>query len=587
VTPVQRAAVLVGVNRTGGLPVLQAAARGARIMEQWALRQMPARNVRVLTDEAGGSVELRDVKRAIFELVEPGNLDQLIVYFAGHGVNVHYGEQWLLSGAPVDTQESVNVAGSVELATRCGIPHVVLVSDACRTAAEGIQAQRVRGGEIFPNVQKSGVDDAVDVFCACSLGRPALEVRDPEHAASSYRALYTAALANALGGHCPELIERQPAGGDRGVVQPWPLKRFLSKEVARQLSGSNVLATLSQVPDARITSAEDAWLAQFPWAEVAARGRADKPTIYRSGEATSSVPHAVAQVLLATLLDDPSKSAAAESRRLQRSGDRITGELANRVAQLAARFGPPLLDTPCGIKVRGARVTHAWGGSARAVLLGSDGDLVAIDAMPAPAANVLLELHDGGSVVVPALRSFIAALTFDGRELVDVDYQPLHNAMPGPAAGGHRVGAVHAVVSASAHLGLLKVEPQLAAPLMARVAEWAAVAPALALHAAYAFHAAGRYDDVRTIRRLMHERFASEFFDLQLLDARAGSNDGMATAFPPFPLQSHGWALLGARQYRLPDALQGLEAHLEDSLWTRFTREGTRQLRRFITREGS
>ena len=66
-------------------------------------------------------------------------------------MNVRYNEYWLLSGAPDDPQEAVKVASSVALARYCGIPHVVLVSDACRTAAESIQAQNVEGSSIFPN----------------------------------------------------------------------------------------------------------------------------------------------------------------------------------------------------------------------------------------------------------------------------------------------------------------------------------------------------------------------------------------------------------------------------------------------------
>ena len=67
-----RATVLIGVNRTGGLPVLNDAASGARSMERWALSQgIPPRRVLVFTDEQG-PVEIGDIKRAIRSLVEGG-----------------------------------------------------------------------------------------------------------------------------------------------------------------------------------------------------------------------------------------------------------------------------------------------------------------------------------------------------------------------------------------------------------------------------------------------------------------------------------------------------------------------------------
>jgi hypothetical protein len=121
----------------------------------------------------------RDIKQAIKAIIEPGNIEQLLIYFAGHGVNLGYSEYWLLSEAPDDTQEAVNVRGSEILARYAGIPHVVFISDACRTAAQGIQAQGVTGSEIFPNQGAGDVSQAVDQFFACTLGNPAAEVRDP------------------------------------------------------------------------------------------------------------------------------------------------------------------------------------------------------------------------------------------------------------------------------------------------------------------------------------------------------------------------------------------------------------------------
>ena len=117
---------------------MQAAVSSAHAVEKWAQGQEFA-SVNVLTDEAG-PVTIQQIKSAIKAIVEKGTIEQLVVYFSGHGVNIRYGEYWLLSDAPDDTQAAVNVEGSVVLARRAGIPHVVLVSDACRTAAEGIQA---------------------------------------------------------------------------------------------------------------------------------------------------------------------------------------------------------------------------------------------------------------------------------------------------------------------------------------------------------------------------------------------------------------------------------------------------------------
>src|SRR6516162_5267838 len=130
----KRAAVIIGIDKTGDLPKLNDAARGAQLMEKWA-REQGMDSVYVLTDTEK-PVDASAIKNAIKKLVDAANIGQLVVYFAGHGVNRQRHEYWLLSDAPDDPNAAVNVAGSVGLAATCGIPHIVLISDACRTAAE-------------------------------------------------------------------------------------------------------------------------------------------------------------------------------------------------------------------------------------------------------------------------------------------------------------------------------------------------------------------------------------------------------------------------------------------------------------------
>src|SRR5207247_6687803 len=105
------------------------------------------------------------------------------------------------------------------------IPHVVVVADARRTAAEGIVAQAVDGGEIFPSVGGGGPEGAVDRFWACLVGDPAAEVRDPNTTAAEYRALYTGVIVDALRGQFRQMFRR--VGADR-VVRSLRLMLLLS-----------------------------------------------------------------------------------------------------------------------------------------------------------------------------------------------------------------------------------------------------------------------------------------------------------------------------------------------------------------------
>jgi hypothetical protein len=190
-----RAAIFIGVDKTGGLPVLKDAAKGAkRVAEEWAKTQ-PISKRKLLTDEKK-PVTAEMIKDAVKTILEPGNVEQLFIYFAGHGVNIHRREFWLLSDADNDPQEAVNVTGSEDLARYCGVPHIVFISDACRTAATTLRTQSISGSEMFPI--REAPRKPVDQFFACALGAPSNEIADADTTAREFTAAYTGELLPAL-----------------------------------------------------------------------------------------------------------------------------------------------------------------------------------------------------------------------------------------------------------------------------------------------------------------------------------------------------------------------------------------------------
>jgi hypothetical protein len=69
----------------------------------------------------------------------------------GHGILLAPGtEYWLLSGAPQNPNEAVNLLRSAEDARNASIPHVIFFSDACRSTVPGAPLNGVVGGSIFP-----------------------------------------------------------------------------------------------------------------------------------------------------------------------------------------------------------------------------------------------------------------------------------------------------------------------------------------------------------------------------------------------------------------------------------------------------
>jgi hypothetical protein len=582
----KRAAVLLSVKKTGNLPELRACAAATAGMQAWVQAQ-GFDSIEVISDEVG-PVEPRQIRQAIKRIVDAGTTEQLLVYFTGHGVNIRYGEYWLLSDAPSDTQAAVNVEGSVVLARQSGIPHVVFVSDACRTAAEGVQAQAVTGSEIFPNDGPSGPEMSVDLFFACTVGKPALEIKDAATAAGGYSAIYTRVLVEALNGDHPEAIQETVDGDTRiGLVRPRPLKRALTDEVARRLAQPPVRLGVSQTPDARITSDEDVWLSkvllratrggQTPHAPVS-----PPPTLL-----------SVSQTRLRTLLQRQAASlmerVLAPDEPLGKPFDLAAAagvdqaDLLSRALTLGAQgFGPTHFETRCGFKVQGAKITGVF--STAALSMEQFGDsLVHIDQFAGPAANILIIIEGGAGVVVPAIPEFVGALTFEDGELVKIAYEPADT-----SARWHEfrhqmdeLRALGNLIATSARFGMFRLEGEDALAIARRLQLAKGVAPSMAVYAAYAYNDLNRRDRLTEIHDYLFADLGFRFFDIALLTRGLEGTVAGRTAgvFPFVPMLAQGWALLSAHRVKLPHRLEGLERRLRSSLWTLFDPDGVAAIR--------
>jgi hypothetical protein len=588
----QRAVVLVGVSRTGGgLPVLQAVEAGVNLMAAWAKAQGIPQDLIVRITDTGGPVEVKTVSSAVRDLVDMASLEQLIVYFSGHGVNVGYNEYWLLSDAPEFVTEAVNVRGSADLAEYCGIPHVVLISDACRTPAAGVVGQAVTGAPIFPSRGGGSDAGAVDVFYACTLGRPAVEVADPDPlAAMRYTAVYTETVVDALQGSALDVL--QPGeNSEQGRVWPAPLKKYLKTAVPARLRELGVPLTTWQLPDARV-SADGTWLSELALASLAPPSRSLDMT-----DLPTPVQAYTEQVLDSVLIPG---TAGGESH--QRGAEMLEAEgpvdPAVEVFQrdIAQGERPPARDhfeTACGFTVEGRTVVEAWSPRGGVELL-PGGQFVRVGQPPGGGRDVLLEFDNGSVVVLPAIGEFIGGLQFDQDELVDVAYEP---ALYTPLRPGYEdrlteLRRLRTVIAAATRQGAFQLEDEGSADALARQMQvQKAFDPSLALYATYAYHDLGRRGRYRLeeMRRALGSDLGVVWFDLVMLTSGRGfPNDDMNTAgiltSPFYPALSQGWALATAREAGDQALLARLSPHLIPSPWSVFAAPARPQLQSAMTR---
>ncbi len=605
-----RAGVFIGVDRTGHAEPLADAAAGAARMHAWAVDPLggglaPDQAV-LITDVGGQTVGPDLIAQAVERLLNGPGLDQLIVYFAGHGINTGFNEQWLLSRAPGQAFAAVNVNGSVELAGFCKAQQVVIISDACRVAAEGIQAQRVRGVEIFPNEEPSGRRKPVTQLYACRLGQPASEIRDKKEAAASYQALYTGALLDALLGQVPALLE-PGAGAEAGhaFVRLPSLGLHLEAELPRRIRSAGLMLHLNQFPEILpVGAVPPAWLARLPLPRAAS---AAGPLPPLEDPLALGVRRHVRQAAHGQQRAAMPRSAAASTPRggaASRPAQTALERWETQADEMARPHGPDHYETGCGLKLRGARVRQATAAHGQCELLGEQRHLVRLHHVPAPGTQVLLELDGGECLLVPAFAGRLSALHFapgpSGHlEWVDTAFEPSTTAAAVYAAVAPQLAAwrsLRGVAAQAARDGRYHIGPDDVPALMMQLASpWQGPAgtrsalpdPTNLLYAAWSLRELGDDANVQRLHRDTQAALGIGVIDLALLAGSlrashlAASPPGPGNShwvLPAVPLLARSWSLLHAHRITWSDdgdtsrsgLLPTLDALRLPSPWTLF-----------------
>ena len=250
----RRGAVVIGVNKTGGeLTPLDSPRAGADAFANWLKAE--GFEVNTITDTAG-PVTPQQIADAISKFVEAGNCHQLVLYFSGHGFWKNDSELWLLT-SPEDANAAVSWAETAEFAKDCGIPSVVMISDACRSIPNTPRKMKVRGSIVFPNLEGQRTRAKVDKFMAAATGRPAYEV--PLGANGQKESVFTHCFLRAFKAPDRDMIREVIEDGKKIVIVP---NRCLGKYLQREVT--DLLATvdikLEQAPDAEVLSDEDVYI---------------------------------------------------------------------------------------------------------------------------------------------------------------------------------------------------------------------------------------------------------------------------------------------------------------------------------------
>ena len=635
----KRAAALIGVKQSGVLTALPAAHAAVEQMRKWLHESQGLRDeqIKVVVDDKE-PVTVARIKGAVSELAKDEDVEQLVIYFCGHGIVNNQSELWLLSSGPEDPEEAaVNVERSEKFARHSVFGHVIFISDACRTAASEAQYQKVGGSSIFKNSDVLLPQErSVDRYFACGLNMPSHQTKiSPK---GLFESIYTRTLVSALRGNYQEVVctgKRDEHPGLR-QVHGWWLKKLLKVKVPEEMETAGVPCESWQVPDARINSEPTAWVSELgpeaPQGPEAPKGPETQDQL--AGEETGLVepPAADTEELAVeswsegqgygsisglrfeqtesfddfgvSIPDDPALSFtlrddvpnpmdrldAIPAAQLPAADLSVRGAAARLIA--ADSTVPPHFESGKGFIIHGTTLARASAVGQQVRIDQSDD--AAIVWSVEEVLDVLLVFADGTGTVLPAITGFIASVMVEKGELVSVSYEPMQDPRFGDRWADARAMApqlreTRALIAAMAQAGTFRLDAggpgdRTKAEQLARQIQMAKTYdPSMAVYANYAY-----YDLQMTARNLEMAAFLGEdlkimFFDLALVTGSFSRKEETGhdpdevpfyQVYPQFPMLSRGWSLLPDASESGSSALVELRRHVLRSLWTLFDPAG-------------
>ena len=575
--PVKKAAVVIGVNKTGGLTPLGSAADEAGRVARWLSSE--GFDVKKLTDAKRPVTSAAVVKAFNAVVTLPASYHLLVVYFSGHGYWQGRSDIWLLSGAATQPAEAINLRTAMDMARYSGIPNVVFVSDACRTIPNTRGGAYVEGVGGLPSYDEISIESKVDFIKATSEARPAYEGKIN----GAPRSVLTAALMTAYEEPEAQMVHQVVEGGQTIEVVPnRRLEDFLQRKVDALLAVIDPNAVQQIV--ANVPSGDDVYIARVKRAKLKVPPPAPPPQPPSRPRAAPDTGRVAADALNSTL----------STRTLGPGGlrDVMSAKDAQTEAKLTRRLPDRRLDhyeTETGFAIHGvvaARVAASQAGKGLSAELLTPGDGQSAPALvrvqygaklrvpQGLVASVGVQFADGRCVVLAALPGYIGHVVVNRNGMSNVSYVPSSNHWRWEEYEKRRaeVDRLRSMVAVAVDQETFALRSDLeAAALADKIRMYKGVDPTLGLYAAHAFSQAGNDTQVRSVLTYMRDDLSADLFDVRVLASRR--LEGLPTNLPMTPccpMLTQTWNLLRARRVDLPAPLQNARRWLCDSLWTTF-----------------
>lgn len=580
-----KCAIVIGVNKTGGLPLLAAAVSGAKDFAEWTKSQKI--KTTLITDEKK-PVAISDIKKAIKKYVDSKTYSQLIIFFAGHGIlKGPNDEHWLLSKAPNDPNEAVNVLASKYLAFNTGIPHIVFISDACRSIPSNPLITQISGSVVFPNVQPSRKQPDIDMFYATKPGDSAYEVKDEKEASKNYKGIFTHCILEGLTGKAPKIIcEVTESDKSFPVVFPYELKLYLEERVP--LAAQEVKITLNQDPRIEVTSRPPSYLSKIAIKPYVQNGKKKK------GPAPSFKPPQKENVY--KNIDFIKNYHFTLKETINASGNKIIDKnIDTELNKLIQATGKESFETQTGFTIIGTtkfEIIPAKNKKGKVFETFTEKGNLNVQVRVFPKTNIstlLFIAADGTGIPLAVLPGFIGTVLIEKDRVININYVPSRNSSRyeeflvkdkeliqrrAAVALAVRNGAFqisgnkHSIMETASYLRYQK-----------------SLDPTLGVYSAYAYTQVGNNTEIKSIFDYMKKEKEPILFDVKLLAALSNKNDRIIhekTHAPFCPILTQGWSFLQINEKIIAKNIKILNKHLIPGLWTTFTPDGVSYIKEHL-----
>jgi hypothetical protein len=541
----KRAALLIGLDNASQFPPLKAAVSGAKAMRNWL--EPEGYTTTLLTDEAG-SVSAADVKSVLRSIIQDGDTEKLVVYFAGHGLLNGFSELWMLSNAMQDVDEVIDISKNVEAARTCGVKSVVFISDACRLLPSSVSQSRTSGVTVFPMMNDHSVDVEVDRFFATRPGAAALELNSPIGTSERerYVGIFTEALRDMHVNPDAQLTGPVTIDGNQSIaVLSRKLKASLPQVVDARAQDKSL--SLKQHPQFVLECGDDGYVA-----------RAIITKAFGAGKSVSKIYRDT--VTLSTnrvIINDFSISVPLREEM--------------RFRDLRARTGPLFESTErklVGATVIGRAVANVWCKDAL-VAWDASGPIseIRLRATITHISSVVIYFEDGSGAVVAIIPRHHTTVTVGSTGISNVLFEPCELTASNPEGPVSDYAALASEISAAVNFGIFPESRDDAKSFALHAAPLGN--PTLALYSAMGLVEVGLRRFVNLVVERMGGAKSSALFDLCQHTGQWNVDAG-----PFCPLLSQTWIYLDNEPGSVPDSIAQAGRNRQPSLWTTFTPEG-------------